>query len=201
MTKISYTNVIAVNELMKLIVITSRQVNLAALNAMLLSRKGGERTIGFATVTKELRKFTRSLEAQMQRLSASLNFLIYDLSNFKKNEHRFKLMRLALLKTDIVQDLLSRQLLHQQLDIKSEQLSIGINGAIDRVFVEIERSALTCSFGQNLAVLAKIESQNGGEYKQALMNVSNTIETIITSIDTNLKQARGYIQHSLLEEK
>ena len=174
---------------------------MAALNAMLLSRKGGEKTIGFAAVTKELRKFTHSLETQMQRLSSSLNHLIYDLSKFKINEHRYKLMQQALLRSNSAQYEVGRQLLCQRLDTKSEQLSVDIGCALDRVIVEIEKSALTCSFGQNLAVLAKVESQSGGEYQQALMNVSNSIETIISSIDNHLKEAKDFVWHSRSEKK
>lgn len=96
MKGISYSNVTYINELTKTIVRISGQVNLTALNAMLLSRKGGDKTVGFAAVTKELRKFTHNLEHQMRHLSDSLNHLIFELSSSKKKHRTYQLMNLAL---------------------------------------------------------------------------------------------------------
>lgn len=192
MSVINYSNVTKINETIKDIVRISRQVNLAALNAMFLSRKGGSRTVGFASVTTEMRKFSHGLDNQMQRLADSLNQLIYALSLCKKAEHTQALMHIALEQ--------SRQFLHDEvhlsINLRNEQKIMKIMHLVDEaslsVFKELEKSSTICSVGENLAVLAKIESQSGGEYESGLMNVANTIENIIEKINLNLQQAKRY---------
>lgn len=191
MKDISYSNVTHINELTKKIVWISGQVNLAALNAMLLSRKGGDKTVGFAAVTKELRMFTLNLERQMKHLSDSLNHLIFELSSSKKKHHHYHLMNLALenAKRSSYIDL---QLMTQRLKIEKISLDDGIANAINRVIKELDKSATVCIVGQNLAVLSKIESQTGDQYQAALANVSDTIDNIISSVDDNLQHATQY---------
>jgi len=189
---INYSNVTQINELIKSIVNISRQVNLAALNAMFVSRRGGERTLGFATVTTEMRKFSHGLDRQMQRLANSLTELILVLSQCKKAEHTAKLMHKALEQSVSVLGIEVRREIEARLGSKLRKISTDIEQTAHQVFVQLEKSETICNVGQTLAVLAKIEAQSGGEYEQSLMNVSNSIETIINNIETNLKLAKQY---------
>jgi hypothetical protein len=191
MKDISYSNVTYINELTKTIVRISGQVNLAALNAMLLSRKGGDKTVGFAAVTKELRKFTLNLERQMRHLTDSLNHLIFELSSSKRKLHTCHLMKLALENAKRTSNI-DLQLMTQRLKINQASLDDEITIAITRVVKELDKSATVCNIGQNLAVLSKIESQTGDQYQAALANVSDTIDTIISNINDNLEHATRY---------
>jgi hypothetical protein len=177
--------------LTKTIVRISGQVNLAALNAMLLSRKGGDKTVSFAAVTKELRKFTINLERQMKHLSDSLNQLIFELSSSKKKQHLNQLMNLALENAKRSSNI-DLQLMTQRLKIEQISRDDGIAIAINQVIKELDKSATVCIIGQNLAVLSKIESQTGDQYQAALANVSDTIDSIINSVDDNLQHATRY---------
>ena len=191
MVDINYSNLTHINELTKAVVKISGQVNLAAVNAMLLSRKGGSKTLGFAAVTKELRKFTYGLETQMQDLSDSLNRLIYELSNSKKIGHTRELMRRAMNLTGKSNTGRSQEI-NRELEIRQVILDDGVNAAVIRVIKELDKSVVVCNIGQNLAVLAKIESQTGDHYQPALTNVSDMIETIITSIEDKLQSAKQF---------
>lgn len=191
MSVINYSNVTHINETIKQIVNISRQVNLAALNAMFLSRKGGNRTVGFAAVTTEMRKFSNGLNQQMQRLADSLTKLIYVLSLCKKAEHTSSLMHRALdLSGPLLQDDVRKNIV-DRIETNITDISLQIDATTQNVFKQLEQSETICNVGQNLAVLAKIESQSGGEYEAALMNVSNTIEEIILRIESNLQQAKA----------
>ena len=59
------SRVVKANEDIKKVIRISSGVNLVALNAMLVAKRSGERSRGFAVVSSELRVFSRKLEGAM----------------------------------------------------------------------------------------------------------------------------------------
>ncbi|MEW6164393.1 MAG: hypothetical protein AB1642_04960 [Pseudomonadota bacterium] len=71
------TYAIRINSEIREVVHASKQINYIALNALLASRKAGERALGFAVVARQLRMLTHDLEQSMELLDG----VIYGLTS------------------------------------------------------------------------------------------------------------------------
>ena len=79
--------VVKANEDIKKVIRISSGVNLVALNAMLIAKRSGEKSRGFAVVSSELRVFSRKLEGAMTGLGALIFELVRDAAAMRKQHH------------------------------------------------------------------------------------------------------------------
>lgn len=76
--------VVRLNEEIKRVMRISREVDMAALNAMLMARRADGRVAGFVMVSAELRRFGHSLDQDMQSLGALLHDLVGQVATLRK---------------------------------------------------------------------------------------------------------------------
>ena len=185
-----------INERIKHVDATAVQVNIMALNAILLAKRAGPMALGFGVLSKELREFIRRIEDAMARLRALTQETVRAVSG------------------DARQDRIQRSL-HAAARLAQEE---GVDhGALAPALAAGERFAAVRNaraatlqrsmrmtlqdaeqlgqFGLVLARTARIEAAYGGEFSASLTHVAlefdATIQEIMRSIDALRSHARG----------
>ncbi len=182
-------NIITVNESVKQVVGISRKVYLIALNAMFMARKTDGMASGFGSVTTELRGFSDRLERQMQSLAEGIYQLVQLLAQLLKQQRYRGYLEQTSKNID-------DPLLNQQFDEVLARHNSYLKQTADdfevqksRVLCDLEKASKLCDMGDNLAVLAKIESVGTGSLSAALKQVSEQIELTVMDIHDVLGRA------------
>lgn len=177
---------VRLNEGIKGVVLIAFQINIMALNAILLSHRAGEVALGFGVISKELRTLSVELTRLMQALSTDAYLAVNLISDQLRRERRQQLLQTtqaqlqrpsAALDTIVAE----RQALFQERAQQVREVRLRL---LDR----LEEARKLCQFGTAISRSAKIEAAYGREYGRALAEVSQEfdqkIQTILPSIET-----------------
>ncbi|GAO37385.1 chemotaxis protein [Sulfuricella sp. T08] len=180
--------VVMVNEDIKKVIRISSEVNLVALNAMLVAKRSGEKSRGFAVVSSELRVFSRKLEVAMTGLGALIFGLVRDAAAMQKQsrERRHWLNTVAHggPGADLVAPMLARK--EETMGSTGQE----IRSDWHKLQIQLGRVLQMCETGGALSRSAKIEAVYGGDMSATLKQVANQIEETVNEIFSTLKLLR-----------
>jgi hypothetical protein len=83
---------VRLNEGIKGVVLIAFQINIMALNAILLAHRAGEVALGFGVISKELRSLSVELTGLMQELSKDAYLAVNLISDLLRQERRYRLL-------------------------------------------------------------------------------------------------------------
>ena len=180
--------VVKANEDIKKVIRTSSGVNLVALNAMLIAKRSGERSRGFAVMSSELRVFSHKLEGTLTGLGTLIFGLVRDAAAMQKQRHEQQHLR-----TTLAQGHQMREQLEPVLVRKEENMhEIGkvIRQDWNNLQLQLNCILQLCETGGFLSRSAKIEAVYGGEMSVTLKQVANKIEETVNEIISTLQLLR-----------
>ena len=180
--------VVKANEDIKKVIRVSSGVNLVALNAMLIAKRSGERSRGFAVMSAELRVFSRKLAGAMAGLGALIFDLTRDTAAMRKQQHEQRhLLNIPVQKhsmRELMEPVLAR------MDERVRETGERIERDWCKLRLELSRVLQLCETGGSLSRSAKIEAVYGGDMSATLKQVANQIEETVNEIFSILKLLR-----------
>lgn len=183
--------VVTVNEEIKKVIRISSEVNLVALNAMLVAKRSGEGSRGFAVVSSELRMFSRKLEEAMTGLGAMVFGLVGDAAAMQKQIRERRHWLNTMEGGDAARDLAQPMLRHKEESMRLTEQTIRRDWR--RLQLQLGRALQLCETGGSLSRSAKIKAVYGGEMSATLKQVANQIEETVNQIFVTLKLLRGQL--------
>lgn len=177
--------IVAINEAIKQVMRIAGQINLAAINAMLIANKIGRGRSGFSVVSAELRDFSRRLSEAMALLMAQISELVRAMAVMIRMR---KMMRLQL---EARQTAGHYAHWDEVMRVKSVELldtCTVIDDFRSQLMQSVGRANKLCAMGLSLSYSAKVEAVYGGKQVGALRQVSEGAESAIGSILGTLKQ-------------
>lgn len=180
---------VQVNEEIKQVIRVSFQVNLMALNAILLARRAGGAAMGFRVLSTELREFIRELQATMLRLQEVTGEAVRGVTEDTRQGRVQGLLQRARSMTDpgapaaaTLQSVLRGRAeadVERRRDLARTMAALGSH---------VQDAARLGEFGAILARTAKIEAVYGGKFAPSLTQVAvdfdETIRDILESMQT-----------------
>ncbi|MFH2135565.1 MAG: hypothetical protein ABII81_10400 [Pseudomonadota bacterium] len=178
------SGIVAINEDIKQVMRIAGQINLAAINAMLIANKIGRGRSGFSVVSAELRAFSRRLSEAMTLLMAQISDLVREMAVMIRMR---KMMRLRL---EARQSAAHYVHWDEVLRDKSAELQHTCTAIVDfrsSLLQSVGRANKLCAMGLSLSYSAKVEAVYGGDQIAALRQVSQDAESAIDTILSTLK--------------
>lgn len=176
------------NEDIKKVIRVSSSVNLVALNAMLIAKRSGEKSRGFAVVSSELRVFSRKLEAAMTGLGVLVSALVRSVAATQKQQHEL----LHLLRIHAKQHQASEMMEPVLVRMEKRMLTIqeDVAQGWEKLRLQLNRILQLCETGGSLSRSAKIEAVYGGDMSVTLKQVAGQVDEIMSEIFSILKLLR-----------
>lgn len=171
---------VQVNEEIKQVTNLSFGVNLVALNAMLVSKRAGERSRGFGVVSSELRMFSGKLREAMSGLGLRIFDLVNEVAAMQKQSHERDHLQRAMGQGEKVCEFMGASFARKEEVLL--QLTQSMAADRDHLLRQVRRTLQLCGMGTALARSAKIESVYGGDMSDTLKQVSSQIEGTIEEI-------------------
>ncbi len=183
--------VVQANEDIKKVIQISSGVNLVALNAMLVAKRSGEKSRGFAVVSSELRVFSRKLEGAMTGLGALIFELVRDAAAMRKQHHE----RCHLLNIQARGQQMRKLMepVFARMDERTHKTGEEIGRDWHQLRLQLNRVLQLCESGGSLSRSAKIEAVYGGDMSATLKQVANQIEETVNEIFSILKLLRSQL--------
>lgn len=184
--QLQFRRAVTINEEIKRIVGISHEVNLAAINAMLIAKRAGHAAAGFSVVSVELRGFSQRLDGLMGEVRELVSGLVMEGAVLSRQCHRQALLEsidspmIEAARADKVVTV--AQLEQQLLDRQS------------RLLHSLGRAQKLCGMGVAISRSAKIESSYGRDMASALQQVSNQVEAAIQGIVDTVKLLSRLLQ-------
>jgi hypothetical protein len=178
------SGIVAINESIKQVMRIAGQINLAAINAMLIANKIGRGRSGFSVVSAELRAFSRRLSEAMAMLMTLISELVRGMAVMTRMR---KMMRLQLEARHAAADYAHWD---EVLRDKSAELRLtctSIDAFRSKLLQSVGGANKLCAMGLSLSYSAKVEAVYGGDQVGALRQVSEDAETAIGTILSTLK--------------
>lgn len=180
--------VVKANEDIKKVIRISSGVNLVALNAMLIAKRSGERSRGFAVVSSELRVFSRKLEGAMTGLGVLIFELVRDTAAMRKQHHERRHLLNIQAREQQMRKLMEPVL--ARMDERRHETGKQIDRDWHQLRLQLNRVLQLCETGGSLSRSAKIEAVYGGDMSATLKQVANQIEETVNEIFSTLKLLR-----------
>ena len=180
--------VVQANEDIKKVIRISSGVNLVALNAMLVAKRSGEKSRGFAVVSSELRVFSRKLEGAMTGLGALIFELVRDAAAMRKQHHERRHLLNIQARGQQMRKLMEPVL--ARMDERTHKTGEEIGRDWHQLRLQLNRVLQLCETGGSLSRSAKIEAVYGGDMSVTLKQVANQIEETVNEIFSTLKLLR-----------
>jgi hypothetical protein len=172
--------IVRVNEEIKTIIATAFRINLMALNAILLSRRAGERARGFGVLASELRLFAQDLTGEMTALGGLMAGMVSTVTGLVQQSRINTLLARARAAGGRPGPWHEPVRLRGEQGLQNRQASLQ---ALDRrLGLALDETERLVDLGGVLARSAKIEAAYGGSFSGALMQVSGEFGDIIDSI-------------------
>lgn len=176
---------VSINENLKSVISISSQINIVAMNAILVAKRGGQQSAGFRVVAMELRLFSQKIEVTMAFLGNLIFDIVRSVAELRKMEKRLNLLATTMSKNDASQlRLKSSYQLRQDAYIEK---NVSVQEDWDRLEIEIGRSFSLCSAGAMLSHNGRIEAAYGGSMLADMQQVANRIEDILGQTITTIK--------------
>lgn len=180
--------VVQANEDIKKVIKISSGVNLVALNAMLIAKRSGEKSRGFAVVSSELRVFSHKLEGAMTGLGALIFELVRDAAAMRKQHHERRHLLNIQAQGQRMQELMGPVL--ARMDERMHKTAEEFGRDWQKLRLQLGRVLQLCEIGGSLSRSAKIEAVYGGDMSATLKQVANQIEETVNDIFSILKLLR-----------
>ena len=171
---------VQVNEEIKKVTSLSFGVNMVALNAMLVSKRAGDRSRGFGVVSSELRIFSGKLRDVMNGLGLRIFDLINDVAAMQKQSHERDHMNRAMGQGDKIREFMGASIARKEMHLV--QIIQAMEKDRDHLLLQVRRTLQLSDMGTSLARSAKIESVYAGDMSDTLKQVANQIEGIVEEI-------------------
>jgi methyl-accepting chemotaxis protein len=183
--------VVKANEDIKKVIRISSEVNLVALNAMLVAKRSGEKSRGFAVVSSELRVFSRRLEGAMTGLGVLIFELVRDAAAMRKQHHERRHLLNIQARGHQMRELMEPVL--ARVDERMRGTGEEIGRGWYKLQLQLSRVLQLCETGGSLSRSAKIEAVYGGDMSVTLKQVANQIEETVNEIFSRLKLMRAQL--------
>ena len=180
--------VVKANEDIKKVIRISSGVNLVALNAMLVAKRSGERSRGFAVVSSELRVFSHNLDGAMSGLGTLIFELVRDAAAMQKQRQEHGRLLAIMAQGKRMRELVEPALARVDVRICGTVQEIGRDW--QKLRLQLNRVLQLCETGGSLARSAKIEAVYGGDMSTILKQVASRIEETVNEIFATLKLLR-----------
>ncbi len=180
--------VVKANEDIKKVIRISSGVNLVAINAMLIAKRSGERSRGFAVVSSELRVFSHKLEGAMAGLGTLIFELVRDAAALQKQRQERGHLLCIVVQGKPMRELVGPAL--ARVDERIRGTGEGIGRDWQKLRLQLNRVLQLCEAGGSLSRSAKIEAVYGGDMSVTLKQVANQIEETVNEIFSTLKLLR-----------
>ncbi len=177
---------VSINHGLKQVIEISHQINLVAMNAILVAKRAGQQSSGFKVVAMELRVFSQKMEEMMARLGEMIFRLVKRIADLRKLQKN-----LSLLGTTMKKSPRAAEQLHASHSLKSDQfqqLQEAVEQEWQSLESEVKRSLNLCSSGAMLSHNARIEAAYGGTMLADMQQVAGRIEEIMNLTISYLKQ-------------
>jgi len=181
--------VVKVNEDIKKVIRISSEVNLVALNAMLVAKRSGEKSRGFAVVSKELRVFSRKLESAMTGVGSLVFGLVRDAAAMQKQNRERRHWLNTLARGGRTNELVGPMLLRKEDAMRA--IGHVIRHDWQKLQFQLIRALQLCETGGALSRSAKIEAVYGGDMSATLKQVASRIDETVNEIFSTLKLLRS----------
>jgi methyl-accepting chemotaxis protein len=177
---------VSINESLKRVISISSQINIVAMNAILVAKRAGQQSAGFRVVAMELRLFSQKIEEMMAFLGNLIFEIVRRVAELRKMEKRLNLLGATMSKNDASQTRLAssyqiRQSAYTEKYAKAQE-------DWERLEKEIGRSFSLCSAGAMLSHNGRIEAAYGGTMLADMQQVANRIEDILGQTIATIKQ-------------
>lgn len=176
--------IVRIGDGIKGVVDTARAVNLAALNAMLSSRRGGDDAVGFRVASSELREISSRLMDAMQNLTELVSDMVGEVARLqRKRRTRAFFSRIPETRSDIpdlLSDLASRQ------EEETVLLARRIGHSRDDLSRKTAQALRLCDQGSILSRGALIEAAHGGDSAPVLKQVAEQLTLTIRVMTESL---------------
>ena len=179
---------VAINEEVKRVVKISNEVNMAALNAMLIAKRSGRSAAGFGVVSVALRNFSQHLDKVMAEVGKIVAKLVITGANLCRQLQRQKLLRRTT--STLVEETLFRKV------AIIGQLNEAIAADKELLLVGLLKAKRLCAMGGAISRSARIESVHCQAFSGDLQQVSDQVEQSIAGMMAIVKSL-----HSLLAEE
>ncbi|MBI5005497.1 MAG: hypothetical protein HZB95_00070 [Nitrosomonadales bacterium] len=174
---------VSINEDIKAVMRIANEINLAAINAMLISNKIG--SSGFSVVSSELRAFSRRLGEAMQSLVEYVSLLVREVAGMIRLN---KAMELQLATRSAAAHYAHWDAMQTRKSNELARNHESIARFRQKLMWSVARAHKLCVMGQSLSNSAKIEAVYGGVQALALRNVSEQVERSISEILSTLNK-------------
>jgi hypothetical protein len=178
------SGIVAINEDIKQVMRIAGQINLAAINAMLIANKIGRGRSGFGVVSAELRAFSRRLSEAMALLMAQISELVREMAVMIRMR---KMMRLQLEARQAAAHYTHWDEVLRDKSIELQRTCVSIGEFRGKLLQSVGRANKLCAMGLSLSYSAKVEAVYGGDQVGALRQVSQDAEAAIDTILNTLK--------------
>ena len=176
--------VVRLNEEIKRVMRISREVDMTALNAMLMARRADGRVAGFIMVATELRRFGHDLNQNMQSFGLLLHDLVGQVATIRKRVRMLRHFERAA-EDERTRLVLAEVLLRQNAVIcaAGERLSADKDGLYRR----LGHALRLCDMGRVLSRNAAIEAVYAGSSASMLTEVSrhagDAIDAVVITLN------------------
>jgi methyl-accepting chemotaxis protein len=177
---------VAINQGLKQVVDISRQINLVAMNAILVAKRAGAQSAGFKVVAMELRIFSQKMEESMDKLSLMIFQLVRRIADLRKLEKNLRSITATMQKNANGAHQFEYAYTHKQSAY--QELKDATDLEWHTLENEIRRSLNLCSSGAMLSHNARIEAAYGGSMLADMQQVAGRIEEIMNQAIFHLKQ-------------
>lgn len=171
---------VRLNEGIKGVVLIAFQINIMALNAILLAHRAGEVALGFGVISKELRTLSVELTGLMQELSSDSYQAVNRISDLLRQERRYRLLQAA--RNAVARPTPSLEAVLAEREAAFAEVGHSVKEVRLRLLDRLEEARKLCQFGTAISRSAKIEAAYGREYGRALAEVSQEFDQKIQNI-------------------
>lgn len=176
---------VAINQTLKEVIEVSRQINLIAVNAILVAKRAGQQSSGFRVVALELQFFSRKVEVVMLKLGSLINDLVQRGANIYKSRRLIASFSQTIDQSQQAAPALQQCLQRSQDDFA--QQNSAMQQQWSELRREIQRSLSLCSSGAMLSHNAHIEAAYGGEMYAKMDFIAGQVDQVMNLTIKHLK--------------
>jgi len=186
--------IVEINEQIKDILRISNEINLAAINAMLIANKISKGKSGFGVVSSELRIFSTQLSEAMQVLLGYVTVLVQEMAGQIRLNKVLQLQQAACAGSQ--QAACLGGVVQSKLDGLAER-DTARKQHHDKLVAAVTRAKRLCVMGLSLSYSAKIEAVYGESQAGALKQVSEGVEHAISAILQTLEKLEKQLERDV----
>lgn len=180
---------VTIHEESKRVLATSSEINLVAINAMLMAKRAGSRSRGFSVVAAELRRFSADLDALMREFSGAIaRFVRASAQSLREERQHRYLLRAATGRAGVhMQGVLARKA------VERAALAASLGNHADDLARRTRQAHRQARAALALARSARIEAVHGGDMAKQLRQVADHVDATVDRIMTSLLALERWI--------